>query len=76
MRHYRTDTVALQKLMIDAGFKTVSALAEASETDRNTLGKVINGKTQPSADMMDKLAVALKMDSGTAGAVFFCPELT
>lgn len=76
MRHYKTDTVALQKLMIDAGYKTVSALAEAAETDRNTLGKVINGKSQPSADMMDKLATTLKMDAGTAGAVFFCPVLT
>jgi len=75
MKHYKTDTVALRKLMIDRGFKTNSALAEAAGADRNTVGKVLNGDAQPSADLMDKLAMALQMDSATAGAVFFAPDL-
>lgn len=75
MKHYKTDVVALQKLMIERGFKTNSALAEAAGADRNTIGKVLNGAAQPSAELMDKLAMALQMDSATAGAVFFAPDL-
>ena len=75
MKHYKTDIVTLRKLMIDMGFTTNSALAEAAEADRNTIGKVLSGATQPSAELMDKLATALKMDSMTAGAIFFTPNL-
>lgn len=75
MKHYKTDVVALQKLMIDRGFKTNSALAEAAGTDRNTIGKILNGTVQPSADLMDKLAMALEMSSAAAGAVFFVLNL-
>ena len=75
MRHYKTDTVALRKLMIDAEYDTISDLAKTAGIDRTTLGKIINGKTQPSADQMDKLVVALNMDSRTAGSVFFTKNL-
>lgn len=75
MKYYKTDVISLRKLMIDKGFKTTSALAEAAGADRNTVGKVLNGNAQPSADLMDKLAQALDMDSATAGAVFFAPDL-
>lgn len=75
MRHYRTDTIALRKLMIDAGFNTISELAKASKIDRTPLGKIINGKAQPSADQMDKLVMALNMNPITAGSVFFAENL-
>ena len=73
---YITDTIALKKLMVEKGISTNTALAEAANTDRTTVGKVLNGKTQPSAELMGKLASALEMDSATAGAIFFKPKLT
>lgn len=75
MRHYKTDTVALRKLMIDAGHNTISELAKASGIDRTTMGKIINGKAQPSAEQMDKLVLSLNMDPGIAGSVFFTQNL-
>lgn len=75
MRHFKTDTIALKKLMIDCGLTSNTALAEASGVDRNTVGKIVSGKAQPSADVMDKLAQALNMEPATAGAVFFAPNL-
>lgn len=75
MRHYKTDTIALRKLMIDAGYNTISELAKVAKIDRTPLGKIINGKAQPSADQMDKLASALKMNPITAGSVFFAENL-
>ena len=73
--HYTTDIIALKKLMIEKGISTNSALAEAAQTDRTTVGKVLNGKIKPSAELMGKLASALDMDSATAGAIFFKPDL-
>ena len=72
---YMTDVIALRKLMIEKGITTNIALAEAASTDRTTVGKVLNGKVQPSAELMGKLACALDMDSATAGAIFFKPDL-
>lgn len=75
MKHYKTDVVALRKLMIERGFTTNISLAQAAGTDRNTIGKVLNGTVRPSAELMDKLAMALQMDSATAGAIFFTQDL-
>ena len=72
---YITDVIALKKLMIEKGISTNSALAEAANTDRTTVGKVLNGKSQPSAELMGKLASALDMDPATAGTIFFKPDL-
>ena len=41
MNRYKTDVVALRKLMIERGFMTNIALAQAAGTDRNTIGKVL-----------------------------------
>lgn len=71
-RAFITDTVELRKLMIENGFNTICALSKASKINRNTLGKVLDGSIQPSADIMYKLATTLKMTPDRAGAVFFC----
>ena len=66
-----TNTIELRKLMAENGFHTISALAFTSKINRNTLGKVLDGVAQPSADIMYKLTVALKMTPEQAGTVFF-----
>ena len=72
---YTVDTKELKHLMIDAGFSTIEALAEASNINRNTLSDVLNGKTYPSSIVMKKLAEALHMSSDVCGKVFFVKEL-
>lgn len=57
--------------MAENGFYTISALASASKINRNTLGRVLEGAAQPSADIMYKLTIALKMSPEQAGTVFF-----
>jgi len=57
--------------MAENGFHTISSLAYASKISRNTLGKVLEGAAQPSADIMYKLTIALKMTPEQAGTVFF-----
>ena len=66
-----TNTIELRKLMAENGFYTISALASASKINRNTLGRVLEGAAQPSADIMYKLTIALKMSPEQAGTVFF-----
>ncbi len=66
-----TDTAALKKLMIDNGIKTTKELSERSGVNRNTLAQVVNGKIQPSADVMQKLVMCLNIEPQTAGCIFF-----
>lgn len=67
----KTDVIALRKIMIDRGFRTVISLSEAANVNRNTLGKVLNGECQPSADVMNKLIKTLSIDPKEAGDIFF-----
>jgi transcriptional regulator with XRE-family HTH domain len=70
-----TDAIALKKIMIEKGFKTIGSLSEAAGINRNTLGKVLDGKTQPSAEVMNKLVEALNIPPETAGIIFFNKDL-
>lgn len=72
---YITDTIALRKIIIDRGIKTQVELSKCSGVDRNTLGKIINGKEQPSSTVMYKLAECLNMDSLQAGTIFLSENL-
>lgn len=72
---FKTDTIALRKSMIDAGFDKIVELADASGIDRNTLSKVINGEAQPSSNVMDKLVSALQLAPEKAGQIFFSQNL-
>ena len=67
----KTDVIALKKLMIENGFNTTISLSEQSEIDRNTLGKILNGKRQPSAEVMEKLIRTLNIEPKEAGEIFF-----
>ena len=75
MCNYRTDTVALKKIMIDNNIDTITELSEASGVDRNTLSKILSGKMQPSSGAMVKIAFALNMPPEVAGRIFFTPNL-
>ena len=70
-----TDTVAIKKIMAERGFKTISSLADKSGINRNTLGKVIDGKAQPSSDTMFRLVDTLGISAAKAGEIFFAVNL-
>lgn len=72
---FKTDTVALKKLMIDNGFDKIIDLAKASKIDRTTLGKVLSGKLQPTTDVMYKLVATLHIPPHQAGNIFFSSDL-
>ena len=69
------DIIALKKLMIEKGFKTIGALADVSGIGRTTLGKVLDGKIQPSTDTMFKLMDTLDIPDEEAGKIFFATNL-
>lgn len=70
-----TDTIAIKKLMVEKGFKTINSLASESGVNRTTLGKVLGGKIQPSSDVMFKLVEALNIPAAQAGLIFFAANL-
>lgn len=75
MATFTTDTAALRKLMIDNNIKTTKELSERSSVNRNTLAKVLDGKSQPSTDVMQKLILCLHIEPTAAGAIFFAMNL-
>lgn len=75
-RIYTTDSISLKKIMVDRRLDKISDLSAETGVDRNTLAKVVNGKIQPSAPVMDKLVFALKIDARDAGKIFFYHKLT
>lgn len=75
MAAFTTDTAALKKLMIDSDIRTTKELSEKSGVNRNTLAQILNGKAQPSTDVMQKLILCLRIEPTTAGAIFFASNL-
>jgi len=73
--NYKTDTKMIRKKMIDKGIKTISGLAGLTGISKNTLGKVLNGETQPSSEVMYKLASYLEISPTEAGVIFFSRNL-
>ncbi len=72
---FKTDIIAIRKLMVDNHFTTISSLADAAKINRNTLGKVLDGSIQPSSDVMCKLIEALHIAPDQAGHIFFKRDL-
>ena len=69
------DTIELKKIMVERGYKTIGSLASASQINRTTLGKVLDGKIQPSSDVMFKLVQTLDISPDNAGRIFFTIDL-
>lgn len=74
-RALATNTNELKKLMIDCDIKTVKELSERTGVNRNTLAQVINGKIQPSSEVMIQLVLTLDIEPQKAGEIFFNREL-
>lgn len=70
-----TDVNALKKQMIDCGIESVSHLSRITGINRNTLGAIMNGKTQPSAESMERIVKALGIEPVDAGRIFFSSNL-
>ena len=75
MNRLHTDTVALRHAFNLAGLTTVKACAEFSGVNRNTLGRIFEGKEQPSAMVMDKIVSILQLSPEKAGNIFFAGNL-
>lgn len=71
----KTNTTELRKLMAEKGIITVLELSEITGINRRTLGKVLRGEIQPSADVMYKLAEGLEISPEIAGKIFFAEDL-
>ncbi|MBH1941681.1 helix-turn-helix transcriptional regulator [Mobilitalea sibirica] len=72
---YKTDIIALKKLMVEKEIATISDLSKLSGINRNTLSSVLNGDAQPSAEVMDKLVSTLDIEPEIAGCIFFSLNL-
>ena len=72
---YRVNTIELQKSAIECGMGKIKDLSEASGVDRNTLSKVLNGKSTPSAKVMYALVATLHLSEEQAGIIFFSRDL-
>ncbi len=72
---YRTDVIAIKKRMIEKGIETITALAELTGINRNTLSKVLSGECQPSTETMEKLVNGLDFTPEEAGPIFFMINL-
>jgi len=74
-KFYQTDIIALKKKAVENKLEKITALSIATGINRNTLGEILSGKSQPTATVMEKLIVALKMTPEEAGYIFFKPNL-
>ncbi|WP_270167497.1 helix-turn-helix domain-containing protein [Paenibacillus sp. SYP-B4298] len=72
---YKTDSRELKKIMIDRGISTIVQLSAVTGVNRNTLSNILNGESQPSAEVMRKLVAALEIPPEQAGRIFFNPNL-
>lgn len=72
---FSTDVIALKKIAVDRHLDRISDLSKASGVNRNTLGMILNGKAQPSSDVMYKLISALQIPPEEAGCIFFSSNL-
>ncbi|MBJ6360822.1 helix-turn-helix domain-containing protein [Paenibacillus sp. GCM10012307] len=72
---YKTDTVALKKIMIEQGISTYRELSNRTNINRNTISQIMKGSIQPSAEAMRQLVSVLKIPPAEAGIIFFSPDL-
>ncbi|MFR2896205.1 helix-turn-helix domain-containing protein [Hungatella sp.] len=67
---YKTDYIEIKKIMAEKEIKTIKELAEKTGINRNTLSNILNGKVQPSSDVMEKLVFSLEIPPEKAGRIF------
>lgn len=75
MDRTQTNTVALRSAMAKAGLNKICQLSYASGVNRNTVGGIVNGKIQPSAQVIRRLTTALNLSPEEAGLIFLARNL-
>lgn len=73
--NYSTDVIELRKAMIEKGYDTIGAFSKDCGIGRETLGRILKGKIQPTADAMYKIVDCLSINSERAGTIFFSTNL-
>lgn len=72
---YVVDGTAFRIAMFNAGYKSISALAEKAELSRGTVTAIADGTAKPDAKTITKLATCLNLDGEQIGTIFFKKEL-
>ena len=61
----------LRQKMLENGFINIVDLAKAANVSRDTISKMLAGKTKPQTNVMYAIANALKLTCEEAGKIFF-----
>lgn len=68
---YGINVMLLRQKMIENGFINIVDLAKAANVSRDTISKMLAGKTKPQTNVMYAIANALKLTCEEAGKIFF-----
>lgn len=68
---YGINVMLLRQKMLENGFINIVDLAKAANVSRDTIGKMLAGKTKPQTNVMYAIANALKLTCEEAGKIFF-----
>lgn len=69
---YGINVMLLRQKMLENGFINIVDLAKAANVSRDTISKMLAGKTKPQTNVMYAIANALKLTCEEAGKIFFC----
>lgn len=68
---YGINVMLLRQKMLENGFINIVDLAKAANVSRDTISKMLAGKTKPQTNVMYAIANALKLTCEEAGKIFF-----
>lgn len=68
---YGINVMLLRQKMLENGFINIIDLAKAANVSRDTISKMLAGKTKPQTNVMYAIANALKLTCEEAGKIFF-----
>ena len=68
---YGINVMLLRQKMLENGFINIVDLAKAANVSRDTISKMLAGKTKPQTNVIYAIANALKLTCEEAGKIFF-----
>ena len=68
---YGINVMLLRQKMLENGFINIVDLAKAANVSRDTISKMLAGKTKHQTNVMYAIANALKLTCEEAGKIFF-----
>ena len=71
----QTNIIELKKAMLECGIPTKKEFARRCNLSRATVTNVLNGKQQPSTEVMYKMVETLRITPERAGEIFFGTDL-